>query len=43
MVGGGRRHLSTIVVPYPIHQEEFVTLLEPQHADGVGTLISRQR
>ena len=42
MVRGSLCHLSTIVVPYPIHQEQHVAHLQPQHTDGVLALIGRQ-
>ena len=42
MVRGSHRHLCTVVVPYPIHQEELVALLQPQDPYGMLTLVSRQ-
>ena len=43
MVRGSLCHLSTIVVPYPIHQEELVAHLQSQYAYGMCTLLRRQR
>ena len=42
MVRGSLCYLSTVVVPYPIHQEQFVAHLQPQHAYGMLALIGRQ-
>jgi len=42
MVRGSLCHLSTVVIPNPIHQEQFVAHLQPQHADGMLALIGRQ-
>ena len=42
MMRGGVCHLSTVVVPYPVHQEQLVANLQPQHANGMLALIGRQ-